>query len=389
MKRSVLFAGAVGATFLSMGVTRSVGLDGRLMALEEAGRRSRANAPTTAEDPAELSRLELRVAELAAEVEGAESTKHLRSEIAALEAKLSAAEGALKEQHGALQSLEAIASRADRLEEIEAGAETRLNGLVQALDATTSLIHETRDKLGRVESRIENDTSIQWKSMVGPTVQLSGQTTVGSGVLLPSRPSSEDPAVFETLLLTSWHVVRDIRADAIEEDCPVPVILRDSHGEKLNFTASLVDHDIALDAALLVLTTEERIDVGAHLPNRARLRAARVFDPIVAVGCPLGNDPIPTRGHLSDLHHAVGKERFWMISAPTYIGNSGGGLYSQESHELLGIFSKIYTHGAIRPTIIPHMGLVTPLEEFYDWIDASDKARVIETQDGAAIVLKK
>ncbi|MEM8713654.1 MAG: trypsin-like peptidase domain-containing protein, partial [Planctomycetota bacterium] len=146
--------------------------------------------------------------------------------------------------------------------------------------------------------------------------------------------------------------------------------------------------DTPLDAALLVLDSKEEFANGALLPTRERLRTARVFDNIVAVGCPLGNDPIPTRGHLSDLFHSVGSERFWMISAPTYIGNSGGGIYSGTSHELLGIFSKIYTHGAIRPTVIPHMGLVTPLEEFYDWLDSAQIAEVVEGDGSAMIVLR-
>jgi hypothetical protein len=58
-----------------------------------------------------------------------------------------------------------------------------------------------------------------------------------------------------------------------------------------------------------------------------------------------------------------------MINAPTYIGNSGGGIFDSRTHELLGIFSKIYTHGSLRPTIVPHMGLVTPMTRVYDWME--------------------
>jgi hypothetical protein len=58
-----------------------------------------------------------------------------------------------------------------------------------------------------------------------------------------------------------------------------------------------------------------------------------------------------------------------MISAPTYIGNSGGGIFDAESHELLALFTKIYTHGTVRPMVVPHMGLATPLIAVYDWLD--------------------
>lgn len=356
MNRSLVIPGtAFAAVAVAMGVPHKPSLDGRIAALEE--RALHAEDSVTAD------------------------------EVERLERELAAARDALREQRKALLELGSIAQKADRIEEIEEGTETRWSGLVSALEATTHLVEETRDELGRVESRLERDASVQWKSMVGPTVQLSGETTVGSGVLLPSRPVENEG--FETLLLTSWHVVRDIRADSPDADCPVPVIVRDVEGVKSHYTASLLAHDVALDAALLMLDTNERLPVAAQLPSRKRLTESRVLDSIVAVGCPLGNDPIPTRGHLSDLYHEIDGERFWMISAPTYIGNSGGGLYSGDSHELIGIFSKIYTHGAIRPTIIPHMGLVTPLEEFYDWIDEGKVARVIETEHGAAVIRRR
>jgi hypothetical protein len=98
----------------------------------------------------------------------------------------------------------------------------------------------------------------------------------------------------------------------------------------------------------------------------------RVFDQVYAVGCPLGNDPIPTAGEVAATSHFVDGGTYWMISAPTYIGNSGGGIFDAESHELLGIFSKIYTHGSVRATIVPHMGLVTPLEKIYDWFETTE-----------------
>jgi hypothetical protein len=95
------------------------------------------------------------------------------------------------------------------------------------------------------------------------------------------------------------------------------------------------------------------------------------------VGCPLGNDPIPTFGEIADTHHEVDGNHYWMINAPTYIGNSGGGIFSSSDHELLGIFSKIYTHGNLRPTVIPHMGLVTPLTAVYDWLEEVGQDHVI------------
>lgn len=374
-----LLALLAAAGLIALGATRQASLDGRIEALEATA------ATRTSEASALASRVAAETAALKDELqwtrglalEQEETARDLSEEVTRLRDALATERAAWDE----------LAVQSDRLDALEAGADRELARLVDTIEATATMVTATRDQLERFENQAQTDAGAQWRSMVAPTVQLSGESTVGSGVLLPSRPLDGDPTRFRTLLLTSWHVVRDIRAAAADADGPVPIVLRDQDGRKNDFTASVVAHDVPLDAALLVLDTDQRLEHGAQLPSRARLRTARVFDPIVAVGCPLGNDPIPTEGHLSDLHHHIGGEPFWMISAPTYIGNSGGGIYSQGTRELVGIFSKIYTHGAIRPTVIPHMGLVTPLAEFYDWIDRSGAARVIETRDGAAVVL--
>ncbi|QDV05080.1 hypothetical protein Poly30_05750 [Planctomycetes bacterium Poly30] len=400
----IAIVSAAGAlTFLSMGVTRQVGLEGRLATMEEAAARSRTGGPEIGAMQARIDALTRQLEEQPSGLESAAATRELKAEMAALQTELEEAKTALRAQSAALDAVEALARKAERIDEVQAGVEVRWDGIAEALEAQAVLVEATRDELSGVRAQISGNGEVTvasspaevgrgsgdaWTDMVGPTVQLAGDATVGSGVILKSQPVDGTDGEYQTLLLTAWHVVRDIRADSVDEDMPIPVMLRDAFGAKRHATASLIAYDAPLDSALLVVNSTEAFPVGAALPTRARLKAARVFDPIVAVGCPLGNDPIPTRGHLSDLYHSVSSERFWMISAPTYIGNSGGGIYSDTSHELLGIFSKIYTHGAIRPTVIPHMGLVTPLEEFYDWIDGSQIAEVVESRGEATIVLR-
>jgi hypothetical protein len=143
-------------------------------------------------------------------------------------------------------------------------------------------------------------------------------------------------------------------------------------------SAFVLAHDPSIDAALLVLDCDQKVECGAKLAPAEVITHSRIFDRIYAVGCPLGNDPIPTFGEIADTHHRVEDQRYWMISAPTYIGNSGGGIFDAESHELLGIFSKIYTHGSLRPTVVPHMGLVVPLTEFYRWLENTDQLSLLE-----------
>ena len=251
----------------------------------------------------------------------------------------------------------------------------------------------TAVELRELEERMQHtlvapDTEKLWQDLVGPVVQLIGDTSVGSGVLLESRPQPGD--TWATNVLTAWHVVRDIFGAPDNLGAPIPVKIYAPDGTWRNSTAHLLLHDVRLDLALLSLDTREHVPFGARLATRAELKAMRTFDGVYAVGCPLGNDPIPTVGELASTHHEIDGAKYWMISAPTYIGNSGGGIYCAKSHALVGIFSKIYTHGSTRSTIVPHMGLATPLATVYDWLESSEYAHLepksvqAETQTAAA-----
>jgi hypothetical protein len=244
------------------------------------------------------------------------------------------------------------------------------------------------DEMRRLEAALgPRDLLSMWRDIVGPVVQLAGDASVGSGVLLRSQENTETGG-FRTHLITAWHVVRDIQGDLSNQDMPVPVFVYLEDGSVREEEALLLAFDADLDAALLEVLTEEPFENGAALPPRSKLAEVRIFEPVYAVGCPLGNDPIPTHGEVATVDHRVDGESYWMINAPTYIGNSGGGIFDSETRELLGIFSKIYTHGALRPTIVPHMGLVTPLTPIYDWLEESGYASVIpaEPTEGEARV---
>ena len=252
------------------------------------------------------------------------------------------------------EQLEQLASAADEAQQDLA----RIATLDESLSALTS---------GR-------DVDRMWHELVGPVVQIAGEVTVGSGVLPESQP--QEDGTWRTHLLTSWHVVRDIYGSTENVDEPVAVKLYLDNGKTVYEDASMVEYEVGIDIALLQVVTGAPILNGARIASRERLENIQVFDAVYAVGCPLGNDPIPTAGEIADVRHRIDGERYWMISAPTYIGNSGGGIFDAETHELLGIFSKIYTHGGVRSTIVPHMGLVTPLQTVYDWLDSVEYAQL-------------
>ncbi|TAJ16951.1 MAG: hypothetical protein EPO68_10240 [Planctomycetota bacterium] len=302
-------------------------------------------------------------------------TSVLRERVGLLECSLGEFQLALEHQNGDLDELRALRGRLDegpvnsKLAELEHNLRNGRDKLDELVRSALDTGHRAETRLSELEQREarERDLERRWQDLMGPTVQISGENSIGSGVLLASRPN--DAGGFDNYLLTAWHVVRDIQGDLEHLDMPVPVTLYARNGAKREVSAKLLRYDADVDAALLELETSERLDVGAGLASREELAQVSVFRPIYAVGCPLGNDPIPTLGEVSSVQHEVDGKSYWMINAPTYIGNSGGGIFDAESHELIGIFSKIYNYGTSRPTVVPHMGLVVPLTKIYAWLD--------------------
>ncbi len=322
-----------------------------------------------------------------------------QEEMARLKDKLLEQRAALEEQSSVLAQWESNWSELSptviqrRLFELQTRLETQSSDLEIATrkdQEDLQRVHRNvRDLATKLDSSLAApDTERLWGDLVGPVVQLIGDSTVGSGVLLESRPLLDGG--YATNILTAWHVVRDIYGKPDNTTAPVPVKVYAPDGTWHTLSAHLLVRDVALDLALLLVDTKESLPFGARLAPRNELEGIRPFDAVYAVGCPLGNDPIPTVGEVATTHHEIDGEKYWMISAPTYIGNSGGGIYAARSHDLVGIFSKIYTHGSTRSTIVPHMGLMTPLSVVYDWLDTTEyayleaKAPAIEAQTAAA-----
>ncbi len=391
--RRVWILGGLGLLFLGMGVTGVARLDERLQRLDEleagmpSGMRSLA-------DGVDRTRSEIRVLleRLGrAEAHSQDSSGDLRKDLAILAKDLRTGEQTLLDELGEqacqLRLLESWSESMGnefqdaRTMEARMASDQRWEGIEREVASTANLARSVQTELERVNDRFQRDDGTMWRELVGPTVQLSGTSTVGSGVLLRTAPEgSSEPA--RPLVITAWHVVRDIFSETSEEQQPIPVAIFEPDGSTRHETATLRAHDAELDVALLELDTDEPVPSSAVLASREVLGHAHTFQEIYAVGCPLGNDPIPTRGEISQTCHEVDGSTYWMISAPTYIGNSGGGIFDARTRELVGIFSKIYTHGSLRPTVVPHMGLVTPITRVYAWIESGDFARLVPLGDG-------
>lgn len=242
---------------------------------------------------------------------------------------------------------------------------------------------EARGAIATIAGQLHRDPRELTRTMLLPTVQLNGDDTVGSGTLIWSGENPKTNQV-ESYVMTSYHVVRNILADtpkAAKEGFSVTIYLPD---DKVDVKGKMVASNPKIDAALVQLQTTRVFPNVASVLPREQAEAIKVWDPVCAVGCPLGNDPVPTQGEVSSLKNELNGANYLMINAPTYFGNSGGGVYRADTHQLIGVFSKIYTHGKGNPVVIPHMGLCTPISGIYAWLTEEGLDHLLQSQGAAA-----
>jgi S1-C subfamily serine protease len=260
--------------------------------------------------------------------------------------------------------------------ELEAALRSQIDIGGKRLESLELLADANAQVLGRLQGSVVKDAALMKRKMISPTVQLRGNGTVGSGVLIYSEAQAESssPAVATSFVLTASHVVQEVVGESLRERMIVGELLihaDDTSEDPESYTAELVIFDTAKDLALLRVNSSRRFPCLAELASRVELDLLDVFSPAYAVGCPLGNRPMPTLGEISSKSKVVSDQTFWMLNAPTFFGNSGGGIYQIPSYRLVGVSSMIYTYGKRSPTVVPHMGLFVPLSTIFDWLDAA------------------
>lgn len=263
------------------------------------------------------------------------------------------------------------AERADFQAELDA-RDSRLRSSLADVAAVKTLARENAVRLGTAGQQTEIPSERGKRLMIQPTVQLRGNGTVGSAVVVYSGPFAEgaSPERYCNLALTAFHVVAEVLGNRLEREIDAVKLFSPGADQETGvLTARLIAYDKAKDIALLSLGTEIRLPGCAHLQDDALLGELDIFSQACAVGCPLGSNPVATMGQITAVDKEVDGETFWMINAPTYFGNSGGGVYSVPDCNLIGIFSMIYTYGKAKPRLVPHMGLFLPLGTIRRWLD--------------------
>ena len=233
------------------------------------------------------------------------------------------------------------------------------------------------------------------EQMFYPTVRVRTKKAGGSGTVVYSEKYNDE---VYTYVITNHHVISD--SVHIEKKWD-PVLKRKVDKEILdtvyveffrfnNYSHTIgsfaVEADIVAysdveggqDWALLrVRDKENKADYVANMFPLKDIENVHIFDDCFAVGASLGHPPVASNGMITYMDDEIEHYKYWMSSAPTIFGNSGGAVYrwsgNRKQYEYIGIPSRI----SIQPMgfsadAITHMGYFIPIERVYKLLEDND-----------------
>ena len=233
------------------------------------------------------------------------------------------------------------------------------------------------------------------EQMFYPTVRVRTKNAGGSGTVVYSKKYKDK---VYTYVITNHHVIEDsIHIDKKWD----PVLKRKADKEILdtvnveffkynNYSHTVgsfaVEADIVAysevdggqDWALLrVRDKENKADWVTNMFPLDTLENIHIFDDCFAVGASLGHPPIASEGMITYMDDEIEHYKYWMSSAPTIFGNSGGAVYrwssTRKQYEYIGIPSRISVQASgFSADAITHMGYFIPIDRIYSLLEDND-----------------
>lgn len=197
------------------------------------------------------------------------------------------------------------------------------------------------------EPRFELD-----KMIVFITIKVNGNDyAFGSGTVIDYKSNGE------AWVLTADHVV----------DVPSSIALNVAIEVKNSYFSAIVDRVVrneGFDSALL------------HFHSPTPLSAALLDNNVYPLqevynsGWPLALGQAITRGIVNyPVAKDLGTPKVWMCSAPSYPGNSGGGIFDKNTKKLIGMSLMLGAASSpIGKVPVPHLHVFIPIKEIHAWI---------------------
>jgi len=230
--------------------------------------------------------------------------------------------------------------------------------------------------------------------MLYPTVRIRSDKATGSGTVVYSKKDEE--GIYHTYVVTCEHVVDDLikvekgwdpilKMDRRKENLGRPSVelfyyehLSRCKGSSGEHRSQIVAYDKDEDIAILEVERKETpVEYIAALYPQDEIKKIHVLDQLFCVGAAMGHEPIMTKGNLNFMDEIIEGKEYWMSSAPSIFGNSGGSVYrysaEREQHEFLGIPARITVDIAGFSTdAITHMGYFVPITRIYKLLDRNN-----------------
>lgn len=239
---------------------------------------------------------------------------------------------------------------------------------------------------------ISKETVQKHTEMFYPTVRVRTQKAGGSGTVVYSQNHNGEAY---TYVITNHHVIADNIHIEKKWD---PVLKKKVDTETLdtiqveyfkynNYSHSIGSFAIEADiiayseyeggqdwALLRIRDKENTAEYVANIFPQADIDSIHIFDRCFAVGASLGHPPIATEGHISYMDDEIDHFNYWMSTAQTIFGNSGGAVYrwsaKRKKYEYIGIPSRITVQPmGFSADSITHMGYFIPIDRIKSLLD--------------------
>jgi len=198
--------------------------------------------------------------------------------------------------------------------------------------------------------QVQNPYQSLYEDLLYPSVRITTDDGIGSGIIIHRGDAENAESIY---ILTAGHVVGNEALVKVE-----------LFGSTESLPAFVVATDTDKDLALLKLIPLNPQHLRFHTANLAvKDYVPYIFTPVWVIGCSLGLAPRPTVGEITA---TIGPD--WEMNAPIWPGNSGGGVFLKDTHELIGIavWVKI-CQGQLAST----MGGIVTLQTIYEFLEST------------------
>ena len=214
-----------------------------------------------------------------------------------------------------------------------------------------------------------------------PCVRVRTDEAGGSGTIIYSKDGA-------TYILTNNHVVADairienkwspllksMRKQDVFQSVSVEMFEYDYESRNIggfSVQTDIMTYDKEEDLALLKLRTQRDFsDRVAALFPRGEEKRLRIGMPVLVVGAGMGEEPVQTAGVLSQFGQEIDLKEYWLNTAPSIYGNSGGAMFLADEDEfsLVGVPARI-TVGMFGLDAITHLSFAIPMSRVYKFLE--------------------